>query len=75
VTWPEEVPKTFNERDHKILYLKWVGMIEKVWEHIDPLEVEESSHQIKILGLPESEEEETVSILDVPLELSENDPE
>jgi len=41
------VPKTFNEKLHKKLYLKWVGMIEKVKDHVDPLAIEDSVRPIE----------------------------
>ena len=48
-------------------------MVEKVREHVDPIEIESLVRTIKIAGLPQSEEEdeveEEVLIPEVPLEI------
>ena len=52
--------------------MKWLGMINKIREHVEPIEIEKMAHEIKIAGLSDSEDdgdESGVEIPDVPLEL------
>ena len=61
----------FSEKEHKKIYIKWLGMVEKVHGHVNPTEVEKLSHAVKIQGVTqdeEEEEEEKVEIPEVPLE-------
>ena len=72
ITWPEVILRTFNEKEHKKIYMKWLGMINKIREHVEPIEIEKMAREIKIAGLSDSEDdgdESGVEIPDVPLEL------
>ena len=63
---------TFNEKEHKKLYTKWLGMMEKVRKHVDPKEIGVMVCTIEIRGLSLQDEEspeDKLEIPDVPLQL------
>ena len=72
MTTPEAVPRTFSERDHKDLYVKWLGMVDNKRDHFDPQEVEEDARTMIGAGIAESDEDR-VPIPDVPLEVTLSD--
>lgn len=57
------------------MYLKWLGMVMKVSDHVDPVEIEKQACNIKIAGTSQEEdevEEEDIEIPEVPLELDDS---
>ena len=65
------VLKTFNEHEHKQIYLKWVRTVDKYQESFDLLEVEENAWKMRIGALPVSEDE-NISIPKIPLKVELN---
>lgn len=70
MTTPEAVPKTFNEKDNKGVYAKWVRAINQMKDHVDPIEIEGM-----VAGKSGNIEETEIEILEIPLELEDRNNE
>ena len=52
--------------------MKWLGMINKVCDHVDPLEIEKTVHDLG-KDIDSDEDDKMIDIPDIPLSLNKND--
>ena len=70
MTWPNAIPRTFNEKEHKKMYLKWVGMVNKVKTYVDLTKIEKLAKNLNSEEEGENSDED-LEIPEVPLTLQE----